>query len=139
MRRVTLACTLLLPFFAAGCGGDIQNLLGPTPEPVVVTDTFSGTLTRNGATSHTFPINFPSGGDVTAVLKVLSPDGTTVVGFSLGTFNGTACQSVIANDRATAPASLLGRATSSGTLCVRIYDVGTVVDPQDYEIEVTHP
>lgn len=139
MRRVTLACTLLLPFFAAGCGGDIQDFLGPTPEPVIVTETFSGTVTRNGATSHSFPINFASGGDVTAVLKTVTPDNTTVVGFSLGTFNGTACQSVIANDRATAPASLLGRATSSGTLCVRIYDVGNLVDPQDYEIEVTHP
>lgn len=139
MRRVTLACTLLLPFVTAGCGGQIQNLLGPNVDPVIVTETFTGTLTRNGATSHSFPINFSSGGEVTAVLKTVTPDGATVVGFSLGTYNGTACQSVIANDRATAPASLLGRATSTGTLCVRIYDVGTVVDPQDYEIEVTHP
>ncbi len=139
MRRVTLACTLLLPFIAAGCGGQIQDLIGPTPDPVIVTETFTGTLTRNGASSHSFPINFPSGGDVTAVLKVVSPDDTTVVGFSLGTWNGTACQSVIANDRATVLASLLGRATSTGTLCVRIYDVGTLVEPQDYEIEVTHP
>ncbi len=139
MRRVTLACTLLLPFVTAGCGGDIQNLLAPTPDPVIVTETFTGTLTRNGATSHAFPINYSSGGDVTAVLKTVTPDDTTVVGFSLGTYNGTACQSVIANDRATAPASLLGRATSTGTLCVRIYDVGTLVEPQDYEIEVTHP
>lgn len=139
MRRVTLACTLLLPFVAAGCGGQIQNLIGPTADPVIVTETFTGTLTRNGATSHPFPINFPSGGEVTAVLKTVTPDDTTVVGFSLGTFNGTACQSVIANDRAVAPASLLGRATSTGTLCVRIYDIGSVTDPQNYEIEVTHP
>ena len=74
MRRVTLACTLLLPLVSAGCGGDIQNLLAPTPDPVIVTETFTGTLTRNGATSHSFPINFPSGGDVTAVLKA-SPRG----------------------------------------------------------------
>jgi hypothetical protein len=139
MRRVTLACTLLLPLVTAGCGGDIQTLLAPTPDPVIVTETFTGTLTRNGAASHAFPINFSTGGDVTAVLRTLAPDDTTVVGFSLGTFNGTSCQAVIANDRATATASLLGRATSSGSLCVRIYDVGTVVDPQDYEIEVTHP
>jgi hypothetical protein len=72
-------------------------------------------------------------------LKTVTPDDTTVVGFSLGTFNGTACQSVIANDRTVAPASLLGRATSTGTLCVRIYDIGSVIDPQNYEIEVTHP
>ena len=54
-------------------------------------------------------------------------------------WNGTACQAVIANDRATAPASLIGFATTSGTLCVRIYDVGTLVEAQDYAIDVTHP
>ena len=139
MRRVTLACTLLLPFVVAGCGGDIQNLIGPTPEPVIVTETFTGTLTRNGATSHPFPINFSSGGQVTAVLKTVTPDGTSVVGFSLGTWNGTACQAVISNDRATMAASLIGQATSTGILCVRIFDVGTLADPQDYEVDVTHP
>lgn len=139
MRRVTLSCTLLLPLLTAGCGGQVQSLFAPTPDPVIVTETFTGTLTRNGATSHPFPVSSAGGGDVTAILKAVAPDGAAVVGFSIGTWNGTACQSVIANDRATAPASLLGRATSIGTLCVRIYDVGTIVDPQDYEVEVTHP
>lgn len=139
MRRVTLACTLLLPFVFAGCGGDIQDLIGPTPEPVIVTETFSGTLTRNGATSHPFPINFSTGGQVTAVLKTLAPEGTSVVGFSLGTWNGTACQAVISNDRATTATSIIGTATSTGILCVRIFDVGTLLDPQDYEVDVTHP
>ena len=139
MRRVTLACTLLLPFVAAGCGGDIQDLIATAPDPVVVTETFTGTVTRNGAASHPFPVNYSTGGDVTAVLRTISPDTAAVVGFTLGTWNGTACQAVIANDRATAPASLIGLATTSGTLCVRIYDVGTLVEAQDYEIDVTHP
>jgi len=140
MRRVTLACcTLLLPLAAAGCGGDIQDLIGPTPEPVIVTETFTGTLTRNGATAHQFPINFSSGGTVTATLKNLSPDATTIVGFSMGTWNGTGCQAVISNDRATVAGAITGLATTSGALCVRIFDVGTLIDPQDYEIEVVHP
>jgi len=139
MRRVTLACTLLLPIVFAGCGGDIQNIIGPTAEPVFVTETFTGTLTRSGAASHPFPINFSTGGQVTALLKTVTPDDAAVVGFSLGTWNGTACQAVIANDRATAPASLIGLATTSGALCVRIFDVGTLVEAQTYEIDVTHP
>lgn len=139
MRRVTLACTLLLPFAAAGCGGDIQTLLAPTPDPVIVTESFTGTLTRNGATSHPFSISSAGGGDVTAVLTAVTPDDTTVVGFSLGTWNGTGCQAVISNDRATVTAAIVGTATSTGTLCVRLFDIGAVVDPQDYTIEVTHP
>lgn len=140
MRRVTLACTLLLSLVAAGCGDDDTDTgTTPTTPSDTVTDTFSGTLTRNGGTSHPFPVIGPAGGDVTATLKSVSPDAGTVLGMALGTWNGTSCQAVIANDRAVVSASILGRATSTGTLCLRVYDVGTVVDPQDYEVEVVHP
>ena len=139
MRRVTIACTLVLPLLAAGCGNNAQTPTTPTETVTPVTDTFTGTLTRNGATSHPFPVVSAAGGDVTASLKALSPDGAAVVGMSLGTWNGTACQAVLSNDRATVASALLGRATSAGTLCVRIYDVGTLTEPQDYEVEVVHP
>lgn len=139
MRRVTIACTLVLPLLAAGCGNNAQTPTTPTETVTPVTDTFTGTLTRNGATSHPFPVVSTAGGDVTASLKALSPDGAAVVGMSLGTWNGTACQAVLSNDRATVASALLGRATSAGTLCVRIFDVGTLTEPQDYEVEVVHP
>jgi hypothetical protein len=139
MRRVTLACTLVLPLVVAGCGNDPQTPTTPTEPVATVTDTFTGTLTKNGATSHPFPIVSAAGGDVTASLKTISPDTEAVVGMSLGTWNGTACQAVLSNDRATVSSALLGRATATGTLCVRIYDVGTLNDPQDYEVEVVHP
>lgn len=139
MRRVTIACTLVLPLLVAGCGNNAQTPTTPTDTVTTVTDTFTGTLTRNGATSHPFPVVSAAGGDVTASLKALSPDGAAVVGMSLGTWNGTACQAVLSNDRATVASALLGRATSAGTLCVRIFDVGTLTEPQDYEVEVVHP
>ena len=138
MRRMTFACTLMLPLLAAGCGDSPVTPTTPTA-PTSVTDTFTGTLTRNGATSHPFPVSSSAGGDVIASLKAVSPDGEAVVGMSLGTWNGTACQAVISNDRAIVSSALLGRATSTGTLCVRIFDVGTLNEPQDYEVEVVHP
>jgi hypothetical protein len=142
MRRVTLACTLLLPLLVAGCGGDDDDNdtpTSPSTPAVTVTDTFTGTLVRNGGTSHPFPVVSAAGGDVTATLKSITPNAESLVGMSLGTWNGSACQAVIANDRATVSASILGRATSTGTLCLRIYDIGTITDPQDYEVEVVHP
>lgn len=140
MRRVTLACTLLLSLLAAGCrNNDPVTPTAPTNPVATVTDTFTGTLVRNGGTSHPFPISSAAGGDVLATLKAVSPDGETVLGLSLGTWNGTACQAVIANDRATVATAILGRATTTGQLCVRIYDIGTITDPQDYEVEVIHP
>ena len=141
MRRVTLACTLLLPLLVAGCGDDDDNATPTSPSnpTVTVTDTFTGTLVRNGGTSHPFPVVSAAGGDVTATLKAVTPNTESLVGMSLGTWNGSACQAVIANDRAVVAASIIGRATSTGTLCLRIYDVGTITDPQDYEVEVIHP
>ena len=141
MRRVTLACTLLLSLLVAGCGDDDDNdtPTSPSNPAVTVTDTFTGTLVRNGGTSHPFPVTSAAGGDVTATLKAITPNTESLVGMSLGTWNGSACQAVIANDRAVVSASILGRATSTGTLCLRIYDIGTITDPQDYEVEVVHP
>lgn len=140
MRRVTLACTLVLPLLTAGCGDDaLRALLTPTTVTVTVTDTFTGTVGQNGATSHPFPVVSTGGGDVTASLKAVTPDSGAVIGLSLGTWNGTACTAVISNDRATVSSAILGRATSTGTLCVRVFDVGALNEPQDYEVEVVHP
>ena len=139
MRRLTMACMSLLPLLAASCGKDpLAALVAPTVS-VTVTDTFSGTVTRNGATSHPFPISSTAGGQVIATLKTVSPDSSAVVGMSLGTWNGSSCQAVISNDRAIVSASILGQATSTGTLCVRIFDVGSLNESQNYEIEVVHP
>ena len=35
--------------------------------------------------------------------------------------------------------ALVGASSAQGTLCVRIYDVGTLTDSVDYSIEVKHP
>lgn len=139
MRVSTFAWLLILPLLVAGCGSDALSSLVPDPIVVTVTDTFTGTVTKNGATSHPFPVISTGGGDVTASIKTVSPDASAVVGLSLGTWNGTGCQAVISNDRATVSSAILGRATSTGTLCVRIFDVGALNDPQDYEVQVVHP
>lgn len=138
-RGLSLGVALACAVAAGGCGNNQLASLIPPTVSVTVTETFTGTLTRNGGTSHSFTVTSTGGGEVTATLKTLSPDSSAVVGFGLGTWNGTACQIVITNDRAGQASALLGRATSTGSLCVRVFDVGLITDPQDYEIEVVHP
>lgn len=128
-----LAATL--PVVAAACNNE-NTPTTPTPPPTV-TDPFSGTINRNGAATHTFTV--ATAGDVKATLKSLAPDSTIVVGLSLGTWNGAACQIVIANDKAAQGNTVTGTASSLGTFCVRVYDVGNIVDTTSYEIEVEHP
>lgn len=120
----------------AGCG-DTETQPTPTPTPTNFTDTFSGTLTQNGAATYTFLAL--ASGQVTASIAALTPD-TAVIGFSLGTWSGSTCQTILANDRATLSSRLIGQINATGTFCVRVYDaLGSVADPATYEVQVVHP
>src|SRR5262245_38469664 len=121
---LAVACAL----GAAACSSDTPTT--PTTTPVTVTDTFSGTLTQNGAASY--PFITAASGSVQATLTTLAPDATLIVGMSLGTWNGSSCNVVIVKDKAGLQSTLLGQASASGSLCVRIYDVGNVIDPITY-------
>lgn len=134
IRSLTLV-TLLLALAACG-DDDPMTPTEPTPPPTF-TETFTGTVNRNGAVTHTFATQ--ASGTVTATLTTLAPESALIVGLSLGTWNGTACQLVITKDDATQGSVLTGGVSTLGSLCVRIYDVGNIVDPIAYEITVVHP
>lgn len=139
MDRLTRTLTFFALVLAlAGCNSnnDLSTPTTPTT-PTIVTETFSDTLGRNGARTHSF--SSQSSGNVTATLTTLAPDSTLVVGLSLGTWNGAVCQIVLANDSATQATVVTGGVSSFGSLCVRIYDVGNITDEITYEITVVHP
>lgn len=125
------AATLVL----GGCGDDSTTDIPTGPTPVAVTETFSGTLNPNGGLTHPFAVQ--QTGSVSATLSTVSPEGTTI-GLSLGTWNGQTCQIILANDNAVQGNSVVGSATSTGTFCARVYDVGKLAGLTDYEISVTH-
>jgi hypothetical protein len=126
-----LAAALLL----TGCGDDSTSNTPTGPTPVAVTETFDGTLNPNGGITHPFAVQ--QTGSVTATLSLVAPEGT-VIGLSLGTWNGQSCQIILANDNAVQGNSVVGTATSTGSFCARVYDVGKLTGFADYEISVTH-
>ena len=135
LRRLILTPVLVAAVMAAGCGDDPA----PTPDtetPVLLTETFSGTVTVNGAFTHPFTVS--RAGSVTAQVTALGPDDTIMLGLALGTWNGIACQVVIANDTAKLSSAVLGTATAPGSLCVRLYDVGGLATPTSYDVKVDH-
>jgi hypothetical protein len=135
MLRTTLVLTLLLTAgFAAACGDD-DTPTAPTDPPVAVTEPFSGTLTLNGAATHSFIVQ--RAGTATATLTALSPDSAAVISLSLGTWNGQSCQIILANDAATTNSSVVGNA-SAGNFCIRVLDVGRLTAPTDYTVTVQH-
>jgi hypothetical protein len=115
-----------------------NNPVVTTPTPgTPVTDTFSGTLTKNGAFTHSFSIS--SLGSITAAIVSLSPNSAQIVGLQLGVWNGTSCTASSSTDTATTGSSITLTASSAGVVCVRLYDVGFVSDPVLYQLQVVHP
>jgi hypothetical protein len=135
MPRVFLV--VFLATAIAGCGDDLTSRPPTTPTTPSVTETFTGTLTRNGGATH--PFVGSSSGTVTATLTTVAPDASVIVGLSVGTWNGNACQVVIAKDNAVQGSVVVASASSAGNLCVRIYDTGHMVNPVSYLITVVHP
>jgi hypothetical protein len=132
-----LVAILLLAGVAAGC--DDETPTTPTTPTAPVTVTFTGQVAPSGSATHNFATT--TSGTVTATLKSIGTDNTLVVSFALGTWTGSACSVVLANDAATGGAALTGTMTGAGTLCARIGDVGNIAAGQTvtYAIEVTHP
>ena len=134
---ISRAClTLAAILIASACGDDTATPTQPTT-PTTVTKTFTGTLGRNAAMTHDFTTQ--RSGTVTATLTSLTPDPTAIIGLSLGTWNGTVCQIVLANDKGTQGSSVAGTVSTFGNLCVRVYDVGALTQVVSYEVQVVHP
>ena len=138
MHRKFLASMLLAgALVTAGCDNEVENATGPAPPNPTTTDTFTGTINVNGAQTHTFPV--VASGPVTLTLSEVLPDPASIVGLTLGTWNGTSCATVIANDNAIQGNAVIGGVTGSGILCARIHDVGKLTASLDYRLTVVHP
>jgi hypothetical protein len=133
-RVLPIAALLLV---VSACGGDNNGDLPTTPPPTDVTEAFQGVIALNGAVTHPFTVTNPS--VITAQLVSLSPDSTLVVGLALGTWNGSICQIVRANDQTKQGDVVDGATNTPGDFCVRIYDAnGTIAQAQAYLIHVFH-
>ncbi len=133
---LVVAATVLL---AGACDNATTPVIPSNPsnpiEPTTVT--FEDTLTVNGAKSFGFG---SLSGTVTATLTSLGPDSTLAVSLSLGTWSGTVCNVILANDSAVQGTTIVGQSGTIGTLCVRISDAtGILTEPLPFVITVVHP
>lgn len=145
MRRLLPGILLLaLTTGLAGCNKNngtavtTPTTTTTTTTTATVTETFTGTLNMNGGV--TFPFTATAAGTVTVTLTSLAPDATLAIGLSLGTWTGSACQIVIANDAAAQTAVVTGTVSSAASLCARVYDTGKVpTTPVTFGVSIVHP
>jgi hypothetical protein len=138
MRRL-IPGLLMLGLLATACGDDTPTpptTPNPPTTPPITEPLFTGTLRTNGAA--TYPFTATAGGTITATLTTLAPNSLGI-GLSIGTWTGSACQVVIANDNAVQAAVVTGTVTAAANLCVRVYDAGRLTAPADFTVTIVHP
>ena len=129
---------------AAACGSTttaaVNNPIVTTPS-TTTTEIYSGSIGLNGAASYNFTV--ASLGTITATMTTLTGGPANVkVGFSLGTWNGASCSTGagLFTDSAVQGTVISGATSSSGSLCVRVYDAaGILTTPVSYTVTVIHP
>ena len=117
-----------------GCGDPEVPTL-PTPAVPTITDTFSDTLLVLGSNTHTFSVDGTGGVKV----RLTSVEPSAVVRIGIG-FPSLGSCSVIDQALATPSPDVLlsGTAMIRGLFCVSISDVGNLVEPVAYTINVLH-
>jgi len=140
----TLLPLALVALTTSACSDNTLSQLAAASQTTSTpsTETFTGTLSQNGAFTHIFTIS--TLGAVTVSITSLAPNSAQIVGLSLGVWTGSACSTSpqtggSASDVATTGSSITLNATAGGNLCARLYDVGFVTTPVLYTMQITHP
>jgi hypothetical protein len=133
MKRI-LAAVLGAALLTAACTDPVAPAI-PTPATPTTPEVFSDTLLVLGANTHSFSVATIGGLKVS--LTSLVPGAA--VGLGVGTFGVGTC-TIIDRIEAVAGASiqLSGTVTVPGTYCVEVFDLGNLVEPVAYTINVLH-
>jgi hypothetical protein len=138
MRRFLGALLVVAPLtiLAAGCSDNsatIPSVVGP----VETTEKLEGALTPGGVMYHVVTARI---GQVTLAMKGIGPDPALKLGMSIGVYSTLSCTALIDNAASTLGTQLTGVATTTTSLCVSVYDPGTL--PADstitYELAITY-
>jgi len=143
-RRLGSVLAVLAALMGSACSDNTLSQLASASTTTTnpSTETFTGTLSQNGAFTHIFTTT--TLGAVTVTIVSLAPNSSQIVGLSLGVWTGTSCSTSpqtggSANDTATSGSAITLNATAAGNLCARLYDVGFVTTPVLYTLTITHP
>ena len=115
----------------AGCGSSTPATTAP--DAVRSTETFTGTLLAHSSMWHPFAVTQTGQLEV----KLTEADPAVSIGLGVGQVT-TGCTLLAYNSAATVGTAITG-SIQAGSYCVSLYDVGTLTDPVNYTVTVTHP
>jgi hypothetical protein len=145
--RSLLIGALALSVVAAACDDSNPAILQPDVNPATVTETFTGNLSVQSVSSHSFIIS--RSGRISITLTAVSPPPTSEapsspeVGIGIGIPSGLSCalnlgdKTTVTTTAASTPQ--ISGIVIAGTFCVAVYDVGKLTEAVDYTVDVAHP
>jgi hypothetical protein len=134
MRPPFLRALLLIVPLAAAVSGCSSSETFVTPTPAEVTESFSGTVGQGGEAYHAVVAR---SGSVITTMASIGPDASADIGLSIGILNSFACTALMDNPTAKVGSQLLATTTGTTTLCVHVYDNGTVAADTTRSYELT--
>jgi hypothetical protein len=132
--------TIRILLLAGACGavfGCSDTTETPTTTTVPSTEfTVSSSFTKSGSASRTF-VN-TAAGDVNLTLTSASPAVALGIGVGIPRSNGAGCEVSSYVVTSSSPSPQLIASAEAGTFCVKVFDVGNVVETVTFSLFVKH-
>jgi hypothetical protein len=113
------------------CGGIVDPSKNQMQE-------FSGTVTPQGFTSHSFSVN--KTGEISVKITALAPLNNVPLGILWAQADSSgACVAVIQSGVGNLGVPAITGQIFSGNYCVLVYDLGILAEAETYTIVVSHP
>jgi hypothetical protein len=122
----------------SGGNGTTAPTISSTTTTAATTEVFTGTVPVAGLDYHSFNA---LAGPLTVTLTAAGPPPTIFVGLGVGAPSDTACvlyTQGTTSAQAGTTAQLSGTLSSSGPVCVEVFDIGNAGSPIDYSVTVVH-
>ncbi len=139
-QRARVAVLVVIATVATAACGEVKDPITFDPTPLMITDTFNGTLTTGETKFHAFANTVA--GTITVKLVTVGPDNTLTLGIDIGTWDGLACNPIFGTgSRAAAQGYSFAGSAVAANFCIRVYDGASLI-PADteatYSVTVEH-
>lgn len=132
--RSVIVWALLASVGTVSCG-DEPATTAPTSVTSPTTVSWTTHVGTNGSASRSFVSS--QAGSVTVMLQ--SADVPLGIGVGVPTASGGGCRAAVSVTAAPNNAPQLTTVVEAGTYCVLVFDVGGIVDPIPFTLQLIHP
>ncbi len=140
LSRVAFLIVFALAAGACGDSSSDSSSLPTSPSATQVTDSFSGTVSQNGSSIHTFSVT-TAGYPLLAGYTSLVPNSIAALGLGIGAWDGSNCGlNQSQNDASRSGSTAISGTAAAGNYCIRVYDGGNVPEgvTVSYTVQVQH-